>query len=430
LGYFQGFDITVTFDATGYEPGYYPGFILLKTNDPGDQWFYLPTILEVYQGGYVQNMNLPAGWSGVSSYLVPENPQLDQLFSPVSGDLVILQNLQDVYWPAEGINNIGDWNYLHGYSVKMNNTTSMDISGAIPENRLIEMPAGWSLIPVLSMNPVPATDFDPLESLNIIKEIAGTGVYWPVYNINTLGNLQPGKSYLVNVSGDDSFEYPPMIKNSGFKSLSQPEMLVSPWNEITRTPSTHLIAIPSGCAENLAVGDVIGVLNEIGYCAGFVQLQKLNQNNLITVFGDDPTTAVNDGLIEGENMIFRLMKASNSEITDLEVTFSNELPDKDNFATNGISAISAIKLGELSVNDLSQEGITIQPNPATDLLKIKSQSPVSTIEISDSKGVIFLTSKLNNQSEAELDVSSFPGGIYYVKIITENQTVVRKIIKK
>jgi len=43
----QGFDISVTFNASGYGPGFYTGFVLILSNDPGTPQFYLPAYMEV-----------------------------------------------------------------------------------------------------------------------------------------------------------------------------------------------------------------------------------------------------------------------------------------------------------------------------------------------------------------------------------------------
>lgn len=43
----QGFDISVSFDASGYGPGFYTGFVLILSNDPNIPQFYLPAYLEV-----------------------------------------------------------------------------------------------------------------------------------------------------------------------------------------------------------------------------------------------------------------------------------------------------------------------------------------------------------------------------------------------
>jgi len=44
-------------------------------------------------------------------------------------------------------------------------------------------------------------------NLVIVKEVAGTGIYWPALNINTLPVLKPGKSYFVKVANSCSVSF-------------------------------------------------------------------------------------------------------------------------------------------------------------------------------------------------------------------------------
>ena len=34
----------------------------------------------------------------------------------------------------------------------------------------------------------------------MLKDVAGTDIYWPAKNINTIGDLLPGKSYFIKMS--------------------------------------------------------------------------------------------------------------------------------------------------------------------------------------------------------------------------------------
>jgi hypothetical protein len=47
-----------------------------------------------------------------------------------------------------------------------------------------------------------------LNKVSVIKSVAGTGVFWPQFNINTLGSFEPGKAYFVNVSQQITITFP------------------------------------------------------------------------------------------------------------------------------------------------------------------------------------------------------------------------------
>ena len=56
---------------------------------------------------FFQNIDLPAGWSYWSTYLSPKDPEMSDLLSSISDDLVILKDQHgDVFWPYFGINGI------------------------------------------------------------------------------------------------------------------------------------------------------------------------------------------------------------------------------------------------------------------------------------------------------------------------------------
>lgn len=162
----------------------------------------------------VQTITIPVGWSGISTFIKPTDASLEAIFAPIVNDLVIFQNSAGIYWPSEGINTLGDWSEIAGYQIKMMQSRELTISGTNLVSREINLNSGWSFLPVLSECPVSVSAF--LGSFNqvlIVKEIAGTGIYWPAQNINTIGNLLSGKSYMINISSNMTITYPECFKD-------------------------------------------------------------------------------------------------------------------------------------------------------------------------------------------------------------------------
>jgi len=81
-------NMQVTYDAAGYEPGFYPGFFLIISNDPDEHYYYLPANLQVEMQANIHYIDLPLGWSGLSSYLMPYSPEIEAVFAPVAGELI------------------------------------------------------------------------------------------------------------------------------------------------------------------------------------------------------------------------------------------------------------------------------------------------------------------------------------------------------
>jgi hypothetical protein len=157
-----------------------------------------------------QLIQIPAGWSGISSFVLPLNPAFDQVMAPVANNLIIAKNMVQVYWPEFVINTIGTFDPAKGYLVKMNAAATLPISGFEFGNKTINLTAGWNILPVLS--PV-NIGYQQLitqlgNNLIIVTEIAGTGIIWPDEGIYTIPFLVPGKAYMIKLTSPGSFTFP------------------------------------------------------------------------------------------------------------------------------------------------------------------------------------------------------------------------------
>jgi hypothetical protein len=94
--------------------------------------------------------------------------------------------------------------------IKVNQNCQFTVSGAKNSDRTIVLSAGWNLISVLSdCDVVTETVFGGLSgSLQLIKEAAGIGVYWPSQNINTMPFMRTGKAYFVRMQSSQTLTYP------------------------------------------------------------------------------------------------------------------------------------------------------------------------------------------------------------------------------
>lgn len=154
---------------------------------------------------------IPAGWSGISSYLEPVDADIEVLMAPVADDMVLMYDQQDqVYNPAGGVNEIGDWKTSGGYYIKMENDVVLNICGTPVENKTLNLQPGWNAIPVLSQSDVAVDDiFASLgDKVVIVREIAGTLMWYPAFDISTLETLHAGKAYLVKVTEAVTVTFP------------------------------------------------------------------------------------------------------------------------------------------------------------------------------------------------------------------------------
>jgi hypothetical protein len=160
---------------------------------------------------YLQHqISIPKGWSGISSYLTPLNDTTEALFEQLHENLTILQNGNYIFWPAQQINTLENWDETKGYLIKTANQVSFILDGIPTTGSNLAMASGWNLIPVLKPCEISTqTISNNLGSnLILIKEAAGYKIFWPAYGIATLTKLEPGRAYWILTNQQTSFEFP------------------------------------------------------------------------------------------------------------------------------------------------------------------------------------------------------------------------------
>lgn len=159
-----------------------------------------------------QNLKLKQGWSIVSSYIDPNDTSVQDIFSAVDTSILIMKSAGGlVYWPQYSVNQIGNWQFAEGYQVKMSETRWVKIYGnqLIPEQTPVPIQSGWQIISYLRYNPWPVDSVFNLNSTDVAIMKNGNGqVYWPQYNLNVIGNMQPGEGYQLRATNPFDLYYP------------------------------------------------------------------------------------------------------------------------------------------------------------------------------------------------------------------------------
>jgi 5-hydroxyisourate hydrolase-like protein (transthyretin family) len=159
-----------------------------------------------------QRIALSSGWNMISSYVDPEYPDLELVMAGVESKMVLMKNgAGEVYWPQNSVNNIGEWNVRDGYQIYMDGSATLRVTGAAvePDQMPISLPAGWSLIAYLRAAPQPADQALSSISGQLVLAKNGDGeIYWPAFNVNQIGDMQPGAGYKVYLSDNGTLMYP------------------------------------------------------------------------------------------------------------------------------------------------------------------------------------------------------------------------------
>jgi hypothetical protein len=140
---------------------------------------------------------------------MPDETDIATLLNEIYPELIILQTMEAMYYPSEGVNTIGTWESQSAYKIKVSQEVSLNITGFPEQNHTLQLAQGWNLVPVVSNNPVDVVDLfsSVSDKLVVVKGIADNGVYWLEYEINTIVNMMPGKAYfvLMNEAGEITF---------------------------------------------------------------------------------------------------------------------------------------------------------------------------------------------------------------------------------
>jgi hypothetical protein len=256
-----------------------------------------------------QQIVIPQGWSGISSNVAPDSPELELMFETMADELIVLQSMEDTWWPAQNINTIGDWDRNDGYQIKLTEEVELTVFGTMPANLTLELQAGWNLLPVLSMCPVDVAQLFDESGVLMVKEVAGWKLFWPELGINNLEMLYPGKSYFVLMDAPKVIIFPECSSLKTGYLLDNSELfdgfeIPDQWTDFVRTANSHTIAIPRnvGLDQGFEIGDVIAGIDSKGSCFGYTVWTGENIN--LCLFGDDASTFVKDGFDEGEYVSF------------------------------------------------------------------------------------------------------------------------------
>jgi hypothetical protein len=372
------------------------------------------------------DISIGNGWQGVSTYFNPVDADIATLFAPVVDNIVLIENQAGLYWPDENINTLGDWDFRSGYIFKSDTPSEItDVLSTRQDDKLLELQEGWNLIPVLSSNNVGVIELFAEADIEIVKEVAGWRVYWPELNINSMLTVNTGKAYFVLSNAEQSILFPD-LDGTNAVSVPQPEAInITPWNEVSENPASHIIGFNQKALTALQPGDYIGAFTNDEFCAGIMKYD--GESMALTVFGNDLTTSEIDGFVDNESIQIRLYRPETDETFDVDVTYNPEL-NQGNYEAYGLSEIITMKLSPTGISEIDPNTVDIYPNPSNGIFNIDIAYDYISIDVYDSYGNEFL--KRDKSQSGTLDLTQYPNGVYYLRITSSNAIKIKKLVKE
>ncbi|NCC73368.1 MAG: T9SS type A sorting domain-containing protein [Sphingobacteriia bacterium] len=445
-GGLPGFSATITpgntaiveFDLIGQNDNLGTHLIEFIATDNGDPVMSTTVIFQISVidplEGHV--ICIPEGWSGISTYNDPVNPDMVDIFASLVADdkVVIVLGDNGFYWPSQNINTFTEgWDVKKGYKIKMSEPACLGIPGEMPGDKSFTAKKGASFIPVLCDQSVPATDIfnqfgnDMLFAFDIYNQL----IYWPQGGIFTLETIEPGVGYLVNMLQQSEAVYD---CNQGQKNnIVKPQPPIyenAPW-KIQRSGSVHLISINNSAFGELQTGDFVGVFNSGGICTGFIQYNGESTNILMVAYGNEYENSQN-GFSAGESMTFRIYKQALKQEILVTAVFDTSMPDAGLFKDLGQSKIVSFTASAASINEGMLNEISLYPNPNNGIvhLDMPEISEKVIVEIMNTAGQTMHAETIESSAgrNHQIDLRMVGQGVYFVKLSNNSEIVVKKVV--
>jgi len=421
-------------DATGMAVGIYSTDIIIVTDDPENTEISVPVTLTVAESINGQSIYLAEGWSYISSYIEPENSDLSVIFESQNAcsTLNIMLDSNGIYWPVQNINTVGDWNRKRGYKLKMYIDDQLIMTGEESEDRTVNIPAGSSVLPVLSACPVPTMDVlgQINGDYNFVFDLLDGLIYWPEGGIYTLNNLLPGRGYLISMKVPGTINYTECTNFKSFNQYLPKEDAGLPY-KVAKTGSHHIISIFAEVLSEFETGDIIAAFNSENDCVGISQINDLDKNLALIIYGNDFTTPATDGMMENEKINLRVIKAGTGFEYDVNFDFDPTLPDHlPYFKDLGMSRITKLYSNADTQISGTSASVKLHPNPARNEFFVtidNIESPAATIGIFNLDGRQISTA-FTDQASTSFNVSHLQPGVYIVNIRLEGRTITKRLI--
>lgn len=398
------------------------------------------SILSSLKGFKRLSVNLRANrWSMISTNLLPKSLTMDSMIAPIRTKLVQVKDEGGrIFMPSQSINQLTTWDLSTGYEVYTNSdaTWTVDGSSVTPINYAKTIIASqWHIIAYLRQTAAtPATVFASYPQIIMSKDADGN-IYYPAFNINTIGTMQPGQAYkLVSNTTFGGF-YTSAVNaittpiSSMFKlNDSQFETVYfKPKYKATGSSSVILVNL-----QELEFGDEIAVFNSKNDLVG--ASFSNGSETPIVIWGDDLSTAMQDGANDGELLHLQLWQRKINKISTLEIKkvtdklSSMELGNSIVYTKDAILETDcALASTGVEDNKSDETGIRVYPNPTSDFVSIVTTFDMNKIRLIDNLGKVVLEQNVDND-KIELNLKQLSKGAYTIEIQTQTGVSYQKLL--
>ncbi|MBX3043383.1 MAG: T9SS type A sorting domain-containing protein [Ignavibacteriae bacterium] len=385
----------------------------------------------------MHNISLNQGWNLISTYVDPENTSIPVVWEDVKENVVIIKNNAGAtYIPSFDIDGIVNWNVIEGYQVYASQSDSLIITGqqVVPEDNDIALTSGWKIVSYLRNSPMNIIDalvtLTDDEALVIAKNNSG-GTYLPMFDINTIGNMQPGQGYQMYLSKNSTLTYP--ANSSGKRAMAGEPFVRLP--KILKPEHSH-----TGNNSTLVVladtpdGNEIGIYSENDVLIGSGIF--FDGKAAVTIWGDNPQTPETDGAKANYELRMKNYDVNTGRISEVEISELTDIISGDGYSQLTYKR-DALILAKAKVESQGSDlSLSVRPNPFSDELAIEfnlmNEEEVSVRVYDVSGGLVrsLYAGQLNAGSQKfSLNGSNLASGEYTIILTIGNERFMRKIVR-
>ncbi len=379
-----------------------------------------------------QPIQLTAGWNLISATCTPNDMAMEDVFTNMLGNVIQVKDLGGAYTPQLSTNFIGDWTMHEGYQVKVLADDILMIPGPSNVNLPMAIPlnAGWNIIAF----PLPGDANPEAVFASVIGDVIQVknlnGFYIPSVG-NFMNDMTPTQGYMVKMASPQTLIVDASMANRPAEETN--EVLKPQHFVIDRILSNRTSSIVVSNDNNpLNVGDEIGVFTQDGLLVGSAVYN--NGHMGIMVYGDDVTTQEVDGLLDAEDLVFKVWDNTlqTETVVELDVVTGSKSFIENDIATAQFKSAST-GLDELD-NTLSFE---LAPNPVTDVLNINISTELNgqnvLLELRNIEGkLVDVVYEGNATAEMQLQypVNHLPKGLYLMQVTSDKQLQTKRVLIK
>jgi len=284
-----------------------------------------------------QDIPLTSGWNIFSLAVSPDNIDMQTIIQPLisAGTFEKLQdeagNAIENIPPFGWVYNVGNWNSTEGYKIRVNDNTSLAVSGILVScPTSIDLINGWNIMgyPMLqSQNAMDAlASLIDAGHLLKVQDEAGNAIEFlsPIDWVDHIIDFDPGEGYKIKVSTDCmiSIDEPlTQLKSTKSAVATMPSHFTTVYdNNGTDHMNIYITKAEIG-SEPLEYGDEVAVYDG-DKCVGVAVITGDEDVISVAASLDDPDTDIIDGFTKANLMTIRIWDASEGlEIFDINTSY-------------------------------------------------------------------------------------------------------------